>query len=585
MTTKQKTGVCPRKSLGGFNYTDIGVVFRTDKGSQEVMVGAAWLTAPVFDPETQQQSYLLSGRSAMGHTFSVRVPADKLRNPSALADIIGHYGVHVYKPALANQLMFEWVKLLSVSDRNVQQLTLISELGWHEDGKLFYDGVAPLVSDALDPAAFHFEPKVRPPIASSGDLESWQREVLALIWPNRTLLVMMLLGLLSPFLPHFRTLSSRLVNWWGLKGSGKTLGLQVAASLFGNGIDPATGHNGSAPPYVRKFKATANAIELLFAETSPFPALLDELSEVKKITDVVDVIYLAASGMGKKRMRSNLSAATDNVWLQSIQTTSEHSIANTAMLANRPLNGGEEDRAIDIKVDALGVITDFGPFDSFGEAAGHLKVACGTHYGTAGPAIIQYFMDNREECQALIDSLPDVAKALAPPGCGEGEMRVVRHFAAALIVGQFGMLAEVFPGEPDHLEQAVKDVLSVWWATRANALQRLAAFLDLNTDQILFRAPNRQDKPVAFVHDQFVTVPDYIFEAEFGSEQRGMLKQLFGIGALIREQEGRNRHRYCDGDFEGFTFDRNKVAGCMLDPVFLLGRPKQKAVLEEALQD
>ena len=31
MTTKQKTGVCPRKSLGGFNYTDIGVVFRTDK--------------------------------------------------------------------------------------------------------------------------------------------------------------------------------------------------------------------------------------------------------------------------------------------------------------------------------------------------------------------------------------------------------------------------------------------------------------------------------------------------------------------------------------------------------------------------
>ena len=130
MTTKQKTGVCPRKSLGGFNYTDIGVVFRTDKGSQEVMVGAAWLTAPVFDPETQQQSYLLSGRSAMGHTFSVRVPADKLRNPSALADIIGHYGVHVYKPALANQLMFEWVKLLSVSNPNVQQLTLISELGW-----------------------------------------------------------------------------------------------------------------------------------------------------------------------------------------------------------------------------------------------------------------------------------------------------------------------------------------------------------------------------------------------------------------------------------------------------------------------
>lgn len=228
MTTKQKTGVCPRKSLGGFNYTDIGVVFRTDKGSQEVMVGAAWLTAPVFDPETQQQSYLLSGRSAMGHTFSVRVPADKLRNPSALADIIGHYGVHVYKPALANQLMFEWVKYLSVSNPNVQQLTLISELGWHEDGKLFYDGVEPLVSDELDPAAFHFEPKVRPPIASSGDLESWQREVLALVWPNRTLLVMMLLGLLSPFLPHFKTLSSRLVNWWGLKGSGKTLGLQVA---------------------------------------------------------------------------------------------------------------------------------------------------------------------------------------------------------------------------------------------------------------------------------------------------------------------------------------------------------------------
>lgn len=338
MTTKQKTGVCPRKSLGGFNYTDIGVVFRTDKGSQEVMVGAAWLTAPVFDPETQQQSYLLSGRSAMGHTFSVHVPADKLRNPSALADIIGHYGVHVYKPALANQLMFEWVKLLSVSNPNVQQLTLISELGWHEDGKLFYDGVAPLVSDALDPAAFHFEPKVRPPIASSGDLESWQREVLALVWPNRTLLVMMLLGLLSPFLPHFKTLSSRLVNWWSLKGSGKTLGLQVAASLFGNGIDPATGHNGSAPPYVRKFKATANAIELLFAETSPFPALLDELSEVKKSPTwwtlfiwppaawarsacaAICLLPLTTSGYSRSRPPASIRSPTPPCW-QTVRST------------------------------------------------------------------------------------------------------------------------------------------------------------------------------------------------------------------------------------------------------------------------
>jgi len=581
----QKSHSSPRKTLGDFRYTDNNVKFQTDKSSVEVMVGTVWMTDAIYDPNTKQQSYLLAGRSAMEESFSVRVPADKLRNANAFADIVGHYGVHVLKTGLAVQLMVEWVKYLGAKKDEYPQRELVTDLGWHQDGKLFYDGAQPMIATDLDPNRYYFEPKYRPPVANAGTLKGWQEQVLPLAWANPTLLVMLHLGMLSPFLPFFQTLSSRLVNWHGLKGTGKTLGLQVAATLFGNGIDPATGGNSKAPPFVRKFKATANAIELIFAETSPFPALLDELTEVKRISEVIDVIYLTASGIGKKRMQSNLKAAADNIWLQSIQTTSEHSIANAALLANRPLNGGEEDRAIDIKVDSLGIITNLCNFASFGEAAGHLKRACAEQYGTAGPALIEYFINNRDEVQAYLDLLPETAEKLAPAGCGDGEMRVVRHFAAAVIVGYIAIAAGIFPEDPDHIEDAFRKVINVWWTTRANSLQKLALFLDLHLPQIVFCEPNRTDKPVAFVHGNFITIPDYIFEAEFGSEHRGMLKQLYGIGALYREQEGRNRYRYCDGDLYGFTFDREKVARSMVDSQRLFNFPKKKESFEEAMAD
>lgn len=560
----------PRKRIGGFTYAPNCIITYTKKdNTEDVMAGHIWIDSRIQDIATGETSYLVGGLSATGKSFSMHLSAEKLRNPSALAAALAPKGVHVLKPALGAELMFEYIKEQAQVNPDKAPLELVSKIGWYTP-EMFYDGQHAFVHEDTDLSGFYFEPIQKTRVASNGSLEDWKAHVLPLLWDNDVLLTATLLAALSPCLPMFKTLGTRLINWHGQKGTGKTLTLQVAATLFGNGADPATNASQSAPAFVGKFKATANAVELLFTEIAPFSCLLDEVTESKSIVEIVSIIYLAASGMGKKRMRSDLSAATDNTWLLTIQTTSENSIAETALLNNRPLNGGEEDRAIDININQLGIISKLGEFASFKEAAGHLKLACAQYYGTAGPAIIQSCINNAERCQEWVEMLDEVENELAPHGCGDAERRVVRHFAAAVIVGCIGIDAGVFPEDTDHIVNSVKRVIQVWWDARANALHKVAKFLDENIENIVFSGPNRFDNPVAFVHGNRITIPDTIFERQFGVEHSGMLKQLFNIGVLIREQQGRNKSRYCDGDIIGFTFNREQIAGCMSNPERLL---------------
>lgn len=560
----------PRKQIADYTNHSNYITTHTKKdNTQDVMAGQAWISNLIRDIATDETSYLVGGLSATGKSFSMHLSADKVRNPSALAAALAPKGVHVLKPVLAAGLMFEYIKEQAQANPYRPPLELVSKIGWYSP-EMFYDGQQAFVHEKTDLSGFYFEPIQKTLVASNGSLDDWKAHVLPLAWDNDVLLAAMLLAALSPCLPMFKTLGTRLINWHGQKGTGKTLTLQVAATLFGNGADPATNASQSAPAFVRKFKATTNAVELLFTEIAPFSCLLDEVTESKSIDEIVRIIYLAASGMGKKRMRSDLSAATDNTWLLTIQTTSENSIAETALLNNRPLNGGEEDRAIDININQLGIIGNLGEFASFKEAAGHLKLACSQYYGTAGPAIIQYCINNAERCQELVEMLDEVENELAPHGCGDAERRVVRHFAAAVIVGCIGSEAGVFPDDADHMLNSVKRVIQVWWDARANALHKVAKFLDENIENIVFAAPNRIDAPIAFVHGNRITIPDAIFVRQFGDEHSGMLKQLFNIGVLIREQHGRNKSRYCDGDIVGFTFNREQVAGCMSNPGLLL---------------
>ena len=126
------------------------------------------------------------------------------------------------------------------------------------------------------------------------------------------------------------------VHLWGVdSGTGKTVALMVAASVWG---DPAVG------AYVKTFDGTVVGMEKTAAFLNNLPFCLDELQLAKdsKGRTTFDV-YKLAQGVG--RTRGNRSGGVDltPTWRNCILTTGESPLTGTASGA------GAVNRVIDIE--------------------------------------------------------------------------------------------------------------------------------------------------------------------------------------------------------------------------------------------
>ena len=82
------------------------------------------------------------------------------------------------------------------------------------------------------------------------------------------------------------------VHLWGTQGCGKTVGLMLAASVWGN---PLVGR------YVKTFGGTKVSIELYAAFCGNMPILLDELQVISDRKMFDDIIYMLCEGTSKGR--------------------------------------------------------------------------------------------------------------------------------------------------------------------------------------------------------------------------------------------------------------------------------------------
>ena len=159
------------------------------------------------------------------------------------------------------------------------------------------------------------------------------------------------------------------VHLWGTQGCGKTVGLMLAASVWGN---PDIGAG-----YIKSFGGTKVSQELYAAFCSNVPVLLDELQVISDRKMFDDIIYMLCEGMSKGRGAKEGGLQLQRRWSTCMITTGEMPIVQSNS------GGGAAVRTIEV---------NYGGEPLFEDARG-VANTLKQHYGFAGRIFVEALKD------------------------------------------------------------------------------------------------------------------------------------------------------------------------------------------------
>ncbi len=240
----------------------------------------------------------------------------------------------------------------------------VSHMGWLPDGR-FMPYVDDIVYDGGEGPEFD---KVYREMKPTGDESVWMDIALKTragdSVPARIALAA---GFAAPLVKLLDALSF-VVHIWGEKGCGKSVGLMLAASIWGN---PDIGG------LAKTFSGTKVSFELMSAFCCNIPVMLDELQVIndnRKNFD--DIIYMLCEGTTKGRGAKGGGLQLQRRWLTTIITTGETPIIQSNS------GGGAAVRTIEVNFKDKPL---FGDDQTARTYAGLLK----KNYGFAGQRFVQ----------------------------------------------------------------------------------------------------------------------------------------------------------------------------------------------------
>lgn len=234
--------------------------------------------------------------------------------------------------------------------------TFIDHFGWTDDG-----GFAPYV-DGLTIDAGPTGDALVNAIQQKGTLDEWLKIVRPLM-DNIYLRLTVAASLAAPLLEIIKGLPY-VFHLWGGTGSGKTVGIMVAASVWGN---PQFG------AMVRTMNMTDNALVGIASTLRNIPFFGDELQTIKDRFNGYDrLLYRITEKTGRARMTADRRVEKPETWNTGFIFTGEEPVTGENS------GGGVKNRVIEIECD--------GPVVEHGN---QVVRAINEHYGTLGPEYIK----------------------------------------------------------------------------------------------------------------------------------------------------------------------------------------------------
>ena len=236
---------------------------------------------------------------------------------------------------------------------------------------------------------------------------------------------------------------------YDLTSQGKTTMLQAAASVWGNGADPAIA--GGAAVYIQRWNATANALEAKAETFNDLVMVVDEIGEGDP-RELGRTIYRIISGTGRGRADRAGGLRDSKSWRVTILSAGEVAISEYIEAGGGKVKGGQLVRIVDLDLASIGKL-----FDSADEADA-MKSLCAEHYGHAGPTMLERVTD-----------FASGWKSFDPAVIGEAATdianRVRKRFSLVAYTGVLAVNAKILPWSKAHIIEAVRAAYSSWYLT------------------------------------------------------------------------------------------------------------------------
>lgn len=300
-----------------------------------------------------------------------------------------------------------------------------------------------------------------------GSFEKWRQMAAEVRAMSVTAKIVLAASFSSPLLQPLGCMPF-FVHLWGVdSGTGKTVALMVAASVWG---DPAVGS------YVKTFDGTAVGMEKTAAFLNNLPLCLDELQLAKDAKGKTNFdVYRLAQGVG--RTRGNRSGGVDRTptWQNCILSTGESPLTGQASGA------GAVNRVIDIECKANSVVITDGM-----RVSGAVK----RNFGHAGKAFVEKLYAAGDDVpQEIHDRYQVLFKTLAAQDTTEKQAMA----AAAIVLGDELACRWIFGGteQPVTMEQ-ISEFLTSRAAVSAGerAYKYLCDWVSQNSNKLTGKTDN-----------------------------------------------------------------------------------------------
>lgn len=257
-----------------------------------------------------------------------------------------------------------------------------TQAGFQPDGELiFMYGFTPVF--APENVDFHGvvpaeSMKVNESVEISGLLDDWKLRVAGKVQgfaPKLSILI----GLSSPLL-FFIGESGALFHLAGHSSTGKTVALQLCASVNGPAAEPGSG----ALTGIQRWNATSNGLETLLASSNNTTLCVDELGSFAG-KNFSYVLYDAVSGKSKVRMNvESFGRAVESTWSQNVLSTGELTIEERIRQDKRSAQDGQLHRSLSIQITAEDSRGEGESAEAARQRIGEIKSNLLSCYGSAG---------------------------------------------------------------------------------------------------------------------------------------------------------------------------------------------------------
>lgn len=287
-----------------------------------------------------------------------------------------------------------------------------------------------------------YQSNVAHSISKAGDFESWKHGIAGASLP----VIFFVCAALSAPVRFKAGIEAGGFHGYNLTSQGKTTKLQAAATVWGNGTDPAIA--GGSEAYIQRWNTTANALEARAEIFNDLPLIIDEIGEGDP-KEFGRTIYRVISGTGRGRSGRDGNLRDSKSWRVLILSAGEVAVSDFIESGGGRVKGGQLVRLIDIDLSALP------PLFPDKQAADAMKRLCAEHYGHAGPELLR------------IPSLAEAWDSFDQEQIGPADSNIEgRARTRIALVAYTGMLAAHHGIVPWTMQQVLESCQQVYEAWR-----------------------------------------------------------------------------------------------------------------------